>query len=196
MAKITDEMLYAFITKNLSIDESEIIQMAIDSDQRLKTKYQEIKKIRETHQEFVRDFEKKPMQKKTAELFRKSNTDRRNSFFTKFSQGPLAGLGWIGFMITGLFVFPTMTIQMAQDNKINNTMIASTNDQETKFRGLDEIIKEISLGELFELKTGSNKEFKIIVSSVSETADNLCFDIKIIYDEEMAENQSKFCLDK
>ncbi len=197
MVKITDEMLYAFITKNVSIDESENIQNAIESDEETKAKYQEILNIRETHEEFIRDFEKKPMPKRIEELFTQTNSIKQNNFFSRFARGPLAGFGWIGFIITGLFVFPTMTIQMAQNNKTSNTMIASTDDQEIRFRGLDgEIMKEISIGELFKLKTGSNEEFEITISSVLNTTEQTCFTITINYDNKTANNLSKLCIDK
>ena len=202
MSKINDEDLISLITGNIDQQKSNSLMQIIKEDSDLRKRYEDLKEIRDTQYELMNDFIKSPMPDKTKSLFQPKPQSKLNNLFSLLRRGPIAGVGWAGFAVTGgLLAVTTGPLQLAffEDSSQQFAGIVDQDTSKTKFRGLDNEIlnkKDISIGDVLNMSLGDKVEYQIKVSSIEDKANEICIYFALINQEDSEEAPKKVCFQK
>lgn len=183
--KIDLETLIGFINKELSEEDSKVVQSELNKDPELTKKYNEFLKMNEMHEDYLNNILKQDLPEKTKKLFEESNI-AKGGVLSFFKRGYVAIVGWMGFAVTGGLLFlPTAQMQLAtrglDDQQI--TIAGLEGNQETLFRGVN--VKSLELEEVIIV----DNKFAIKVVQIKQVEEEFCIEFSI---KKLGESDNKF----
>ena len=191
MTKFSDEEIIAYLTGNIDKGRGNLLQKEMERSEELKKRYNSFFDIYEQREQIAKNVISKEIPEEIIRIFKKKTLSQSKSVFSIFKKGPIAGAGWVGFVLTsGLLAFQTGPIQTAFKANLENTQIANI-DNEVKFRGLEKEIEEsinLVIGDKFNLNT-ETEIVEIEILSVSNKNNEICVKLVLKTESEISKTQ-------
>ena len=194
---VSNEKLMDYICNELSSEESSHIKKLLETDDKLKSQYDKILKIRNLHAETMLPLFRTSMPEKTKKLINSLKKSQTKKITKLFSLAPIAIVGWLGFASVGsiqlaniIYDKPDSSSLIIAEKETSNVRTLSDEYGSNKSER-DELIsliknryKSFTVGETFIIKN-SNK-----ISNTSSKGMSLLFKVK-----DLSSGNNKICVD-
>lgn len=194
---VSNEKLMDYICNELSSEESSHIKKLLETDDKLKSQYDKILKIRNLHAETMLPLFRTSMPEKTKKLINSLKKSQTKKITKLFSLAPIAIVGWLGFASVGsiqlaniIYDKPDSSNLIIAEKETSNVRTLSDEYGSNKSEQ-DELIsliknryKSFTVGETFIIKN-SNK-----ISNTSSKGMSLFFKVK-----DLSSGNNKICVD-
>ena len=167
--KITNEDIISYLDKECEESLKLNIEDAINNDESIKERYNELKNLRMLQAETMLPLLNKQMPESTAKIINSLEEKKTTFFKTFFKLSPIAIIGWLGFATVGTMQVATVTVPTA------TISVASLDeDKSSKFRSatIKEDLKDIVI-ELEEELLLVRKKLKSEAMNESELEENV-----------------------